>query len=70
MLREQSLSLFFDDVFVLRANCIPKFRFSLMNKVDPGKIKIFSMPTKESLPTANVAVGSVNSLDLVAKGIR
>ena len=69
MLRKQSLSLLLYDLLVLATNCIPKFRFSLVNKVDPRQIQILSMPAEESLPTSHVAIWSVDALDLVAERI-
>ena len=64
------LCLFFNDLFILTANSVPKFRFTLMNEINTGKVKIFCVPAKKGFPASHVAVGGVDTLDFVAQRIR
>jgi len=67
MFRKKASCFFFNDMLVIITNSIPKFWFTLMNKVYSGKVKILSMPAEESFPATNITVGCVDSLDFVAK---
>ena len=63
--REQLLGLSLNNLFILVVDSIPKFWFSFMNKVNTWQIKVFSMPTKESLPAPEVNVRSVYTFNLI-----
>ena len=69
MLRKQILCLFFNDLFIFTTDSVPKFRFTLMNKINTRKVKIFSVPAKKCFPATYVAIGGVDTLDFIAQGI-
>lgn len=50
-------------------NGIPKFGFSLVNKVYSWEIEVLGVPAEEGFPAAQVAVGSVNAFHFVGKRV-
>ena len=69
VLREKSYSFFLDDLFVLVIDRIPKLRLPLMDEIDPRKVEVFSVPAKEGLPAANIAIRRIDSFYLGFKCI-
>lgn len=69
MLREKPYCFLLDDLFILVIDRVPKLRLTLMDEIDPRKVKVFSMPAKEGFPAAHVAVRSIDSFHLGLKGI-
>ena len=62
-------SFFLQKMGVISPNCIPELRSPLMDIIESGKVKIFFMPAKKSLPSSDITIGFVDSLDPRGQGV-
>ena len=56
MLREVDLGFLLKDIALAGRNRVPKFRFSLVKKIDSRQIEVLFVPAEHGLPGSDVAV--------------
>lgn len=69
MLREVDLGLLFKYISLAGRNRVPKFRFSLVKKIDGRQIEVLFVPAEHGLPGPDIAVGGSYSPYLNVNGM-